>query len=108
MSIGTKQTHPVARIEHYCEMCGKRIKVGAKYVRVSGKWEGDWQNWAAHTVCSDIYANADEGVQVLTWRELVDYAPRGVELTRFLVEFPPEDEDDAAWLARLTAIRGPL
>jgi hypothetical protein len=98
MSIGTTTTTPLAAKPHACEVCGKMIEVGERYSRIKGNWEGEWQNWAAHTICLEIYDdNAEEGVTSVGWFELVEMTTTAEQLESFLARFPPaDDEEDKA------------
>lgn len=44
--------------DHRCAICGLMIPRKSRYTRFKGKWEGDMQNWPAHTDC---FANHDGG-----------------------------------------------
>lgn len=44
--------HLVARKEHRCEECGRKIAPGEKYDRHAGKWEGDFFTNVACAHCA--------------------------------------------------------
>lgn len=46
-------TEPVARKEYKCCECGGFIKPKAKYVRISGKWEGSIETYKQHYECAE-------------------------------------------------------
>lgn len=54
-------THPTARKRLRCVMCWTFIPPGEKYVRYKGKYEGEWQNWAAHQECYETYMDQMPG-----------------------------------------------
>lgn len=105
MSMGTTSTLRTARIKHDCLMCGAVIEPGEAYQRTKGQWEGEWQDWAAHKVCHDIYppgeCSPDEG-----WCGIVDLAETAELLEAFLARFPPEDEDDAEYASQRFGVIG--
>jgi len=45
---------PTARKEHVCDFCGCKIKVGEKYSRFSGKYDGEMFDTVHHLLCSEI------------------------------------------------------
>ena len=57
---------PKAKKEHTCDLCNQRIKVGEKYSRFRGKYDGDWIDIKHHLLCDRIcraycdWANDDE------------------------------------------------
>ena len=46
-----------ARKVHKCELCGQNIKVGEKYHRQSGKYEGEFFDRCHHMTCDKIIAS---------------------------------------------------
>jgi hypothetical protein len=54
MDIGG-EIKSVARKPHECQVCGLSIAVGTGYARFKGRYEGEWQNWAAHEPCMRMY-----------------------------------------------------
>lgn len=96
MSLGTTTTTPVAAKPHACEICCKPIDRGERYTRVKGRWEGEWQNWGAHTICLELHGYADEGLCQMTWGELMEKTRSAEQLEAFLARFPPPDDEAAA------------
>lgn len=47
-------TLPKARKEHKCDLCRRTIPMGTKYVRFSGKFNGDYFDYKYHTECDTI------------------------------------------------------
>lgn len=46
-------TEPVARKEYVCCECGGSIAPKTKYVRISGKWDGDIETYKQHLECAN-------------------------------------------------------
>lgn len=40
--------------EHTCDICDKIIDVGSRYVRSSGKWNGEFFDYCYHDTCDTI------------------------------------------------------
>lgn len=58
------QSHPVARTQHRCVVCGRDIVPGARYLRESGKWEGELFSDACCLDCEtdrDAFSEAHDG-----------------------------------------------
>lgn len=107
MSIGTTESTPRATKPHACQVCGKRIEVRERYVRIKGQYEREWQNWGAHTICLDIHSACGEvEVQRLCWRELVEMTTTPAQLVAFLARFPPTIDDGPAVAAAQAAYLG--
>lgn len=49
------ESTPIARKHHRCCECGGHIKVGEKYIRSSGVWEGDFYSYKFCPICNEIY-----------------------------------------------------
>lgn len=45
-----------ARKEHKCLLCGQKIGIGQKYIRHSGKYDGDFFDDCFHESCYDLIA----------------------------------------------------
>lgn len=45
---------PTAKKPHWCEFCLGRIRVGVKYFRFAGTFEGDFYSYALHQRCSRV------------------------------------------------------
>ena len=43
-----------ARKEHRCDLCGEIIRVGEKYIRFSGKYDGMMFDQKLHLLCNQI------------------------------------------------------
>lgn len=87
----------VANKDHTCLVCGQLIPSGTSYSRYKGKWEGEWQNWAAHIPCMVMYmrnASPDPVPSDLTWKDAVTWAKHAKVLDLFVqyYRFPGEDE----------------
>jgi hypothetical protein len=44
----------VARKTYGCEVCWERINPGERYVRITGKVDGDFGTWRYHPVCLEM------------------------------------------------------
>lgn len=47
-------TYPKAKKEYKCDLCDQKIKVGEKYHRYSGKYDGDMFDNKYHLTCQKI------------------------------------------------------
>lgn len=57
-----KNRHVVARKAHFCAWCKTEIAVGELHYQFTGKWEGEFQDWRMHDVCTDAHqSETDEG-----------------------------------------------
>lgn len=63
MSNFYNNTYPKARKEHICNICGEKIKVGEKYARQTGKFDGEFY--------SDSYCLDCEAVRNAYFRYLM-------------------------------------
>jgi DNA-directed RNA polymerase subunit RPC12/RpoP len=62
MSFWKSQYH-IARKEHVCEYCNKKILVGEKYSRESGMYEGEFNDYCLCDRCRNIisYVKSESG-----------------------------------------------
>ena len=44
----------IARKEHKCCECGKKISPSQKYHYITGKWEGEWADYKMCNICDEI------------------------------------------------------
>ena len=64
-----------ARKDHFCNLCGKRIKKGEKYCYQKEIYDGEFYEFKEHTRCSFIasqiwdYAEPDEGMDDELFRD---------------------------------------
>lgn len=49
-----EEKRPTAKKEHKCCECGKIIKIGEKYHRVNGCWDGKWHHYNTCIDCNDL------------------------------------------------------
>ena len=49
-----KDSHPIARKEHICELCGCKINKGQKYYRQTNIYDGYIYDWIEHEECHQI------------------------------------------------------
>ena len=47
-------THPKARKQHKCDLCGKIININEKYHRYSGKYDGDMFDDCYCLICENL------------------------------------------------------
>lgn len=58
----------IARKQHICDWCEKRINKGEEYERQKFKYDGEFCEWNAHLACSRVasaiwdYAEPDDGM----------------------------------------------
>lgn len=58
----------IARKQHICDWCKKRINKGEEYERQKFKYDGEFCEWHAHLACSRValaiwdYAEPDDGM----------------------------------------------
>jgi hypothetical protein len=45
----------IAKKDHFCEICGKKIESGSKYTYCSGKIDGDFYYIHNHSNCLAVY-----------------------------------------------------
>ena len=75
-----KDSHPIARKEHICELCGCRINKGQKYYRQKNVYDGRIYDWIEHEECREIASkldmydeyNYDEGLSSENFEEILD------------------------------------
>ena len=49
-----EESHPVARREHRCCECRRPIPKGAKYRRIAGKWDGEFDTFSQCARCERV------------------------------------------------------
>lgn len=54
-----KDSHPIARKEHLCELCGCKINKGQKYYRQTNIYDGCIYEWIEHEECHQVSAELD-------------------------------------------------
>ena len=59
MLITLKESHPIARKEHLCELCGCKINKGQKYHRQTNVYDGRVYDWIEHEECCQIVSELD-------------------------------------------------
>ena len=75
-----KDSHPIARKEHICELCGCKIKKGQKYYRQTNIYDGCIYDWIEHEECREIASeldmfgecDSDEGLSSDLYKEILD------------------------------------
>ena len=74
-----KDSHPIARKEHICELCGCRINKGQKYYRQKNVYDGRIYDWIEHEECREIASELvvydecdDEGLSSEDFEEIID------------------------------------
>lgn len=48
------ETHPVARKEHHCCECRRTIRVGERYYRMEGAYDGKWSTYKVCQHCDSL------------------------------------------------------
>ena len=59
MPIILKESHPIARKEYLCGLCGCKIKKGQKYYRQTNIYDGCIYDWIEHEECREIASELD-------------------------------------------------
>ena len=54
-----KDSHPIARKEHICDLCGGKINKGQKYYRQTNLYDGGFYEWVEHEECHQVSAELD-------------------------------------------------
>ena len=75
-----KDSHPIARKEHICELCGCKINKGQKYYRQTNVFDGCIYDWIEHEECLEIASKLDmfgecdydEGLSPDLYKEIID------------------------------------
>ena len=74
-----KDSHPIARKEHICELCGCKINKGQKYYRQTNVYDGRIYDWIEHEECLEIASELDmydecddEGLSSEVFEEILD------------------------------------
>lgn len=75
-----KESHPIARKEHICELCGCKINKGRKYYRQTNVYDGCIYDWIEHEECREIASKLDmydkcdydEGLSSEVFKEILD------------------------------------
>ena len=75
-----KESHPIARKEYLCGLCGCKIKKGHKYYRQTNVYDGCIYDWIEHEECReiaselDMYSECDfgEGLSSDCFKEILD------------------------------------
>lgn len=75
-----KESHPIARKEHICELCGCKINKGQKYYRQTNIYDGRIYDWIEHEECREIASKLDmfgecdygEGLSSEVFEEILD------------------------------------
>jgi len=70
-----KETTPVARKEHICSECRKKIQIKEKYERAEGVWDGDFRTYKTCLDCrsvrSEFFCNGWTYEQI--WNDLHEF-----------------------------------
>ena len=48
-----------ARKAHRCDECHRAIPIGTIYVKIAGKWDGEFQTYEQHVECRDFAAKVN-------------------------------------------------
>ena len=75
-----KDSHPIARKEHICELCGCKINKGQKYYRQTNVFDGRIYDWIEHEECGqtvselDMFSecDSDEDLSTDLYKEIID------------------------------------
>ena len=76
-----KESHPIARKEYICNLCGCKINKGQRYYRQTNLYEGCIYDWMEHEECShiaselDMYDECDyyyEGLSADCFKDILD------------------------------------
>lgn len=75
-----KESHPIARKDHICELCGCKINKGQKYYRQTNIFDGRIYDWIEHEECREIASELvvydecdyDEGLTPDLFKEILD------------------------------------
>ena len=75
-----KESHPIARKEHLCQLCGCKINKGQKYYRQTNVYDGRIYDWIEHEECREIASELvvydecdyDEGLSLEDFEEIID------------------------------------
>ena len=75
-----KESHPIARKEHICELCGCKINKGQKYHRQTNVYDECIYDWIEHEECREIASELDmydgcdydEGLTPDYFKEILD------------------------------------
>ena len=74
-----KDSHPIARKEHICELCSCKINKGQKYYRQTNIFDGRIYDWIEHEECREIASKLDmydecddEGLSSEGFEEILD------------------------------------
>ena len=75
-----KDSHPIARKEHICELCRCKINKGQKYYRQTNVLDGCIYDWIEHEECREIASeldmfgecDSDEGLSSDLYKEIID------------------------------------
>jgi len=60
-------TRPIARKEHICEECGRKIRPGERYEHVSGVCDQGWKTFKTCIYCLGLRDTAESRIECLCW-----------------------------------------
>ena len=80
MPTTLKESHPIAKKEHICELCGGKINKGQQYYRQTNIYGGCIYEWIEHEECHQIASELDmydecgydEGLTAETFGDILD------------------------------------
>jgi hypothetical protein len=55
MSDFQSETLHVARVSHRCAHCRCAIPAGSQYIKIAGRWQGDFYSGKAHHDCRNLW-----------------------------------------------------